>query len=367
MLLLATSRPGTGRESARLRPLATHQWAGLGAPAGGRRTPGRWLGPDGDGRRRSAAQRRGPGPGRRGDPSAPAAGREPRVAALILAAGTSSRMGGQNKLLRIVDGLPLVRHAVDAALASRCTQVLVVTGCEADSVESTLDLDRVSIVRNPDYARGMSTSLRCGLAALPADTAAVLVLLADMPRVAAAHIDRIVGVFDPARPAIVVPTCQGRRGNPVLWPRRFFAELRGNRRRHRGARPAGDPCRGGPPDPHRLGGDPGRCGHPGRPCGPVVPMTSDPVSPARAVSAVRRCRRDRSITSIAPPRARSTAPPSTRRSGTTRPPAPMSCAATTGSRRPRPRPTSRPASRPCGSSTPAPPTRSSSPRAPRRR
>jgi molybdenum cofactor cytidylyltransferase len=160
-------------------------------------------------------------------PPAPVAGSLPRVAALVLAAGTSSRMGGQNKLLRVFDGLPLVRHAVDAALASRCTQVLAVTGCEAESVESTLDRDRVSIVRNPDYATGMSTSLRCGLAALPTDIPAVLVVLADMPRVSAAHIDRIVGAFDPSRPAILAPTFQGRRGNPVLWPRRYFAELRG--------------------------------------------------------------------------------------------------------------------------------------------
>jgi molybdenum cofactor cytidylyltransferase len=160
--------------------------------------------------------------------SAPAAGQMPRVAALVLAAGTSSRMGGQqHKLLRIVDGRPLVWHAVDAALGSRCTQVLVVTGCEAESVELALDLDQVSIVRNPNYASGMSTSLRCGLAALPTDTAAVLVLLADMPRVSAAHIDRILAAFDPGRPTIVVPTFQGRRGNPVLWPRCYFAELRG--------------------------------------------------------------------------------------------------------------------------------------------
>ena len=150
----------------------------------------------------------------------------PRIAALVLAAGASSRMGGQNKLLRKVDGRPLVRHAVDAALASRCSQVMVVTGCEAESVESTLDRDRVSIVRNLDFARGMSTSLRAGLAALPVETAAVLVLLGDMPRVSAAHIDRILDAFEPGRPAILVPSFRGRRGNPVLWPRRFFAELR---------------------------------------------------------------------------------------------------------------------------------------------
>lgn len=160
-------------------------------------------------------------------PLGPGAGPSPGVAALVLAAGTSVRMGGQHKLLRVVNGLPLVRHAVDSALASRCTQVLVVTGCKADAVEATLDRDRVSIVRNLDYASGMSTSLRCGLAALPTDTEGVLVLLADMPRVTAADIDRIVGAFDPGRPAILVPTFRGRRGNPVLWPRRHFAELRG--------------------------------------------------------------------------------------------------------------------------------------------
>lgn len=150
-----------------------------------------------------------------------------RIAALILAGGASSRMGGEHKLLRKVDGRPLVRHAVDAALASRCNQVLVVTGCDAAAIEATLDPDLVSIVRNAEYQAGLSTSLRHGLAALSADTAAVVVLLADMPRVTAMHIDRILAAFDPSQPGIVVPTCNGRRGNPVLWPRHRFATLRG--------------------------------------------------------------------------------------------------------------------------------------------
>ena len=155
--------------------------------------------------------------------SAPAQG---GVVALVLAAGAAARMGGRHKLLRDIDGRPMVRHAVDAALASRCARVLVVTGCEAPAVESALPRERVSIVRNAGFAGGLSTSLRRGLAALPADTAAVLVLLADMPRVSADHIDRVLAAFDPLRPAIVVPTSQGRRGHPVLWPRRYFPELR---------------------------------------------------------------------------------------------------------------------------------------------
>ncbi len=148
-----------------------------------------------------------------------------RIAALVLAAGASSRMGGQHKLLRLIDGMPMVRHAVAAALGSRCAQTLVVTGGEAAAVEAALVGAPVSIVRNREYAYGLSTSLHRGLAALPPDTAAAVVLLADMPRVRAAHIDRIIAAFDPHHPAIVVPAHDGRRGHPVLWPRCHFAAL----------------------------------------------------------------------------------------------------------------------------------------------
>ena len=149
-----------------------------------------------------------------------------RLAALVLAAGASSRMGGQHKLLRLIDGIPMVQHAVAAALGSRCAQVLVVTGGEAAAVEAALVGAPMSIVRNTEYEYGMSTSLHRGLAALPSDTAAAVILLADMPRVRAAHIDRIIAAFDPDHPAIVVPTHGGRRGHPVLWPCGHFAALR---------------------------------------------------------------------------------------------------------------------------------------------
>ncbi len=149
----------------------------------------------------------------------------PRVAALVLAAGRSARMGGDNKLLAEVDGVPLVLRAVNAALASRAASVTVVTGHEAERVKSALARRRLDIVHNPEFAEGMSTSLRRGLAAVPADTQAVVVLLADMPRISAAHVDRLIEAFDPAQPAIVLPEKDGRRGNPILWPREFFAEM----------------------------------------------------------------------------------------------------------------------------------------------
>lgn len=149
----------------------------------------------------------------------------PHIAALVLAAGTSSRMGTTNKLLAAVDGVPMVARAVDAALGSRAASVTVVVGHQGGAVAAALAGRSVRIVYNPDHAQGMSTSLRCGIAALPAAAQAVVVLLGDMPRVGAAHVDRLIAAFDPADPAIVVPERDGRRGNPVLWPRDLFAAM----------------------------------------------------------------------------------------------------------------------------------------------
>lgn len=149
----------------------------------------------------------------------------PRVAALVLAAGRSTRMGAENKLLMPVDGVPMALRAVMAARASRATSVTVVLGHEAGAVEAALAGSGAGFARNPDPARGMSSSLRAGITALADDIDAVVVLLGDMPRITAAHVDRLIEAFDPAQPAIIVPEHQGRRGNPVLWPRAFFAEM----------------------------------------------------------------------------------------------------------------------------------------------
>lgn len=147
------------------------------------------------------------------------------VAALVLAAGTSSRMGHANKLLTEVDGVAMVVRAVNAALASRAASVTVVTGHQADEVEAALTGRRVRLVRNPDFGGGLSTSLRCGVAALPQEASATIVILGDMPWITADHVDRIIDAFDPSEPFIVVPERDGRRGNPILWPREFFAPM----------------------------------------------------------------------------------------------------------------------------------------------
>jgi molybdenum cofactor cytidylyltransferase len=153
---------------------------------------------------------------------------ERRIAAIVLAAGRSSRMGGPNKLLAELDGKPLVAHVVDAALQSRVASVTVVTGHMRDRVAAALAGRTVTICDNPDFAEGMSTSLKTGLAHVPATAEAVLVLLADMPRITPQMIDTLIEAYEPQRGAsIVVPTFEGKRGNPVLWSRRFFTDLAG--------------------------------------------------------------------------------------------------------------------------------------------
>ena len=150
--------------------------------------------------------------------------RAPRVAALVLAAGQARRMGA-NKLIQEVAGKPLVRHAVEAALASQAAPVILVTGHQREAVEEALEgLDLLS-VHNRSFAGGLSTSLKRGLAALPPDIEAAVVLLGDMPRIGPQVIDRLIAGFNPLEGrAICLPTYRGKRGNPVLLGRQFFAE-----------------------------------------------------------------------------------------------------------------------------------------------
>jgi molybdenum cofactor cytidylyltransferase len=143
----------------------------------------------------------------------------PRIGALLLAAGQSRRMGGPNKLLAEIDGVPMV-----ARVARR--PIIAVLGNQADVVDATLGKLPVERVRNPDFAVGLSTSLKRGIAALPSDLDGVIVCLGDMPLISGRHLDRLIAAFNPLEGrAIIVPTRRGKRGNPVLWSKRFFSEM----------------------------------------------------------------------------------------------------------------------------------------------
>jgi molybdenum cofactor cytidylyltransferase len=149
-----------------------------------------------------------------------------RVAAVVLAAGRSTRMGGPNKLLAEIGQRPLVRIAAEAALASGAQPVIVVTGHQREHVEEVVADLPLTLVHNPSFADGLGTSVRAGVTAVPAEADGAIVLLGDMPQVDAALIDRLIAAFDPDRGAlVVVPTFEGKRGNPVLWSRRFFPDL----------------------------------------------------------------------------------------------------------------------------------------------
>lgn len=159
--------------------------------------------------------------------------RAPRLGILVLAAGRSSRMAGPNKLLLPLGGKPLVRHAVEAALAADLGPVVVVTGHDGGTVRQALAGCAVEFRDNPAHAEGLASSLRAGIGAFDDTLDGAFVLLGDMPKVTAAHLRRLAAAFAPAEGReIAVPTVRGRWGNPLLWARRFFpamAALEGDR------------------------------------------------------------------------------------------------------------------------------------------
>ncbi len=149
-----------------------------------------------------------------------------RIASIVLAAGQSRRMGPRNKLLAEVDGKAMVRRVVETALASQAEPLVVVTGHESEKVTAALADLPVTLTHNPDFAAGLSSSLHRGLAALSDEVDGALVCLADMPFVDAAVLDRLIAAFNPIEGrAICLPTWRGKRGNPVLFGRQFFAEM----------------------------------------------------------------------------------------------------------------------------------------------
>ena len=153
----------------------------------------------------------------------------PRVAGIVLAAGRSSRMAPHNKLL-VPDraGRPMVARVMDNLLSSAARPVIVVTGHRAEEVRAAIAGRPVQVVHAPDFADGLSASLRAGIAAVPETASAALVCLGDMPLVTGRMIERLIEAYDPDEGrSVVVPTCRGKIGNPVLWDRRFFPDIAG--------------------------------------------------------------------------------------------------------------------------------------------
>jgi molybdenum cofactor cytidylyltransferase len=147
-----------------------------------------------------------------------------KVAAVVLAAGRSSRLAPRNKLLELIEGIPIITHSVSAVLGSGADPVIVVTGFEAERIEEALRELKVAVAHNAEYERGLSASLRTGLTALPPDNDGALILLGDMSAIQSSDLKALMAAFAD-RKTICVPVCHGRRGNPVLWGAAYFAEM----------------------------------------------------------------------------------------------------------------------------------------------
>ena len=140
------------------------------------------------------------------------------IAAIVPAAGMSTRMG-RNKLLLTFRGKPLIVRAVDTLLESEVGKIIVVLGHQAETVRDQLKEKRVTLVENPDYREGMSTSIRAGLRAVPSWAEAIMIYLADQPLLEPKEVNQLIGAFAEARKqhkSIVVPFFRRQRGNPVI-------------------------------------------------------------------------------------------------------------------------------------------------------
>lgn len=146
------------------------------------------------------------------------------VSAVVLAAGMSRRMGTPKQLLPI-DGKTILERTLQNVRASNVSEIVLVLGHAAESIEKTIATDDMKIVRNPDYELGMGTSLRAGLAALNTESSAALIVLADQPLVRAETLNRLIAYHQESKPQIIIPVYRGFRGNPVLLDRSVFPEV----------------------------------------------------------------------------------------------------------------------------------------------
>ncbi len=148
------------------------------------------------------------------------------VSAILLAAGKSERMG-QNKLLLPWGGGTVLQRTLDNLLASRAGEVIVVLGSRAQEINETIGDRKVVVVMNPDYTRGMSTSLLTGLGMVSQGARFILVALGDQPLITTHIYNKLIEAALSTDKGMIVPTYKGERGNPILISTGYRADLRG--------------------------------------------------------------------------------------------------------------------------------------------
>ena len=138
------------------------------------------------------------------------------IAAILLAAGQSKRMAGENKLTKKIQGIPLIKHSVKNILASSIDELIVVLGHQKEIIEKLIDKnEKIKFVFNKDFESGMAFSIKTGLNNLSEKTEAFFICLGDMPMVSHDIYDQLIKSKD--NKEIIVPTYKGQQGNPVLF------------------------------------------------------------------------------------------------------------------------------------------------------
>ena len=160
-----------------------------------------------------------------------------QTAAIILAGGTSSRMGeARNKLLLPLHNRPVLAHVLEAALGSQARPIVLVLGYQAaivqEHIHPCLKTREIQVVENPEYLQGQSTSMQVGLRTLLTcindymnDITAAIFLLGDQPMITATMIDKLIALREQTGQRIILPLYQGQRGNPVIFSLDLAPEL----------------------------------------------------------------------------------------------------------------------------------------------
>ena len=147
------------------------------------------------------------------------------ISMVVLAAGKSTRMHGRNKLLANIEGVPMIRRVVQAALSAKVDEVIVVLGWEEEKIRSAIAGLDCKIVVNRNFEEGQSSSVRVGLTGVNPSSRAVLILPGDVAKIETGSINKVVDKYYHEGCPIVIAGHKGRSGHPILLDKRFFPEI----------------------------------------------------------------------------------------------------------------------------------------------